>query len=80
MNPNKHTPHNSRKMIIKNGYYQNIVPTDEWQNMAAAKCELTFDKAVMKFRSLQYCNNMGTHGKHFEELEKHFKILPSLPR
>ena len=74
----KVTPHNSRKMIIKTGYYQNIVPTDEWQNMAAAKCEPTFDRAVMKFRALQYSNNMGTHAGHFEELEAHFKSSPSL--
>ena len=72
MNPNKATSHNSRKMIIKTGYYQNIVPTDEWQNMAAAKCEGTFNSAVMKFRALQYSNNMGTHGEHFEELERFF--------
>ena len=40
--------------------------------MGAAKTCETFNKAVSLFRALQYANDMGTHGGHFEELEEHF--------
>ena len=62
-----------KNMEIINGYYQNIVPTTREQNLAAAKCSETFDKACSLFRGLQYSNDMGTGGPDFEELEDHFK-------
>ena len=58
---------------VKHGYYQNLVPTTWEQNMAAAKTCEDINKAIGLFRALQYANDMGTHGGHFDELEKHFK-------
>ena len=40
--------------------------------MGAAKTCKTFNQAVSLFRALQYANDMGTHGGHFDELEEHF--------
>ena len=60
-------------MEIRNGYYQNIVPTTREQNLAAAKCCENFDKACGLFRNLQYSNDMGTGGTDFAELEDHFR-------
>jgi hypothetical protein len=59
-------------MEIEKGYYQNVVPTTGEQNIAAAKCCGTFNEACGFFRSIQYSNNMGTHGGHFEELERFY--------
>tara|TARA_Y100000310_G_scaffold285889_1_gene309660 strand:+ start:269 stop:583 length:315 start_codon:yes stop_codon:yes gene_type:complete len=50
----------------------NVVGTTREMNMAAAQCCETFNKAVMKFRALQYANDMGTGGPDFDELEKFF--------
>ena len=58
--------------MIKNGKKQNVVSTTGEQNMAAAKCCKTYNEAVSLFRALQYANNMGTHGDHFDQLEEHF--------
>jgi hypothetical protein len=51
---------------------QNAVATTWEQNMGAAKTCETFNEAVSLFRALQYANDMGTHGGHFDELEEHF--------
>jgi hypothetical protein len=40
--------------------------------MAAAKVCETYNEAIGLFRALQYANDMGTHGGHFDELETHF--------
>ena len=53
-------------------YKQNAVATTWEQNIAAAKVCGTFNEAVSLFRALQYANDMGTHGGHFDELEEHF--------
>jgi hypothetical protein len=58
--------------MIKNGKKQNVVSTTWEQNMGAAKTCETFNEAVSLFRALQYANDMGTHGGHFDELEEHF--------
>ena len=58
--------------MIKNGKRQNVVPTTWKQNMGAAKTCSTYNKAVLLFRRLQYANDMGTHGRHFNELETFF--------
>ena len=51
---------------------QNAVSTTWEQNMAAAKVCETMNEAISLFRALQYANDMGTHGGHFDELEEHF--------
>ena len=62
----------ARKMEIKNGYYQNVVPTTTEQNLAAAKeCE-TFHDGVSLFRALEYSNDRGTGGTQFDELREHY--------
>ena len=53
-------------------YKQNAVATTWEQNIAAAKVCGTFNEAVSLFRALQYANDMGTHGGHFDELEDYF--------
>ena len=53
-------------------YKQNAVATTWEQNIGAAKTCETFNEAVSLFRGLQYANDMGTHGGHFDELEEHF--------
>ena len=58
--------------MMKNGKKQNVVATTWEQNMGAAKTCETFNEAVSLFRALQYANDMGTHGGHFDELEEHF--------
>jgi hypothetical protein len=58
--------------MIKNGKKQNVVATTWEQNMGAAKTCATFNEAVSLFRALQYANDMGTGGPHFDELEEHF--------
>lgn len=58
--------------MTKNGKKQNVVSTTWEQNMGAAKTCETFNEAVSLFRALQYANDMGTHGGHFDELEEHF--------
>ena len=58
--------------MMKNGKRQNVVSTTWEQNMAAAKTCETYNKAISLFRALQYANDMGTHGGHFDELEEHF--------
>ena len=58
--------------MIKNGKKQNVVSTTGEQNMAAAKVCETYNEAVSLFRALQYANDMGTGGPHFDELEEHF--------
>ena len=58
--------------MIKNGKKQNAVATTWEQNMGAAKTCETFNEAVSLFRALQYANDMGTGGTHFDLLEEHF--------
>ena len=53
-------------------YKQNAVATTWEQNMGAAKTCETFNEAVSLFRALQYANDMGTGGTHFDLLEEHF--------
>ena len=63
---------NERKMEIKNGYYQNVVPTTTEQNLAAAKECKTFHDGVSLFRALEYSNDRGTGGTQFDELREHY--------
>ena len=51
---------------------RNFVPTTREMNLAAAKCCETHNDAVLKFRALQYANDMGTGEPDFDELAEHF--------
>ena len=55
--------------MIKNGKKQNVVPTTRKMNLAAAMCCPTYAAACLKFRALQYANDMGTTGEDFDALE-----------
>ena len=56
--------------MTKNGKKQNVVPTNEAQNMAAAvECDTLRDVEVL-FRALQHANNMGTTGDDYSELHR----------
>ena len=51
---------------------QNVVPTTSEQNLAAAKCGETYQKACLLFRRLEHANNRGTGEHQFDILETHF--------
>ena len=58
--------------MTKNGKKQNVVPTNEAQNMAAAvECDTLRDAEVL-FRALQHANDRGTGEHQFDILETHF--------
>ena len=50
----------------------NVIPTTTEQNLAAAMCCETYQKACLLFRRLEHANNRGTGGSQFDELEDHF--------
>ena len=58
--------------MIKNGKRQNVVPTSREQNLAAAKCCETYQKACLLFKRLQWANDMGTGEDDYNVLEAHF--------
>ena len=58
--------------MIKNRKQQNVVPTTSEQNLAAAKCCETYQKACLLFRRLEHANNRGTGEHQFDILETHF--------
>ena len=60
------------KMDSTGKYRLNVIGTTREMNLAAAQCCKTFNKAVMKFRALQYANNMGTSWPDFDVLEEYF--------
>tara|TARA_Y100000310_G_scaffold286983_1_gene311585 strand:- start:181 stop:399 length:219 start_codon:yes stop_codon:yes gene_type:complete len=66
--------------MIKNGKEQNVVPTTAEQNLAAAKCCETFQKACLLFRRLEHANNRGTGEHQFDILETHFINKKGLSR
>ena len=51
---------------------QNVVATTAEQNLAAAKCCESFQKACLLFRMLEHANNRGTGEHSYDLLEKHF--------
>jgi hypothetical protein len=66
--------------MIKNGKKQNVVSTTSEQNMAAAKCCKTYQKACLIFRRLEWANNRGTGEQAFDILEEHFINKKGLTR
>ena len=68
-----------KKIMTKNGKKQNVVPTNEAQNMAAAlECDTNRDAEVL-FRQLQHANARGTTAKHYAELERRWEIKQQTP-
>ena len=62
------------RLLYKGGKPQNVVPTNEGQNMAAAvECDTLRDAEVL-FRQLQHANDRGTTGAHYAELERRWEI------
>ena len=60
--------------MTKNGKKQNVVPTNEGQNMAAAiECD-TLREAEVLFRALQHANDRGTTESLYAELERRWEI------
>ena len=71
----------TRHMIMKErtNKKQNVVPTNEAQNMAAAlECDTNRDAEVL-FRALQRANNRGTTATHYAELERRWEIKQQTP-
>ena len=67
------------KLLYKSGKPQNVVPTNEGQNMAAAvECDTLRDAEVL-FRRLQHANDRGTTGAHYAELERRWEIKQQTP-
>ena len=67
------------KIMTKNGKKQNVVPTNEAQNMAAAvECD-TLREAEVLFRALQHANDRGTTGSLYAELERRWEIKQQTP-
>ena len=64
--------------MIKNRKQQNVVPTTSEQNLAAAKCCETYQKACLLFRRLEHANNRGTGEHQFDILEEHFNAKESI--
>jgi hypothetical protein len=58
---------------------QNVVPTNEAQNMAAAVESNTLRDAEVLFRALQHANNRGTTATHYAELERRWEIKQQTP-
>ena len=50
----------------------NVIPTTTPQNLAAAKCCETYQKACLLFRRLEHANDRGTGEHQFDILEEHF--------
>ena len=64
---------NDDTLLYKNGKAQNVVPTNEAQNYAAAlECDTRRDAEVL-FRALQHANNRGTTTHHYAELERRWR-------
>ena len=62
--------------MTKNGKKQNVVPTNEAQNMAAAvECDTLRDAEVV-FRALQHANDRGTTASLYAELERRWEVHP----
>ena len=62
------------KLLYKSGKPQNVVPTNEGQNMAAAvECDTLRDAEVL-FRRLQRANDRGTTGARYAELERRWEV------
>ena len=60
--------------MTKNGKKQNVVPTNEAQNIAAAvECDNLRD-AELLFRALQHANDRGTTESLYAELERRWEI------
>lgn len=58
----------------RNGKPQNVVPTNEAQNIAAAvECD-TLRDAELLFRALQHANDRGTTESLYAELERRWEI------
>jgi len=67
------------RLLYKSGKPQNVVPTNEAQNMAAAvECDTLRDAEVL-FRRLQHANDRGTTGAHYAELERRWEIKQQTP-
>ena len=67
------------KNMTKNGKQQNVVPTNEGQNMAAAlECDTLRDAEVL-FRALQHANDRGTTESLYAELERRWEIKHQTP-
>ena len=65
--------------MTKNGKKQNVVPTNEGQNMAAAlECDTLRDAEVL-FRALQHANDRGTTNSLYAELERRWEIKQQTP-
>ena len=65
--------------MTKNGKKQNVVPTNEAQNMAAAvECDTLRDAEVL-FRALQHANDRGTTASLYAELERRWEIKQQTP-
>ena len=56
-------------MKLKKDYFP---ITTRKQNLAAAKCAESFQKACLLFRMLEHANNRGTGEHQFDILERHF--------
>ena len=53
---------------------QNVVATNEAQNLAAAaECDTLRDAEVL-FRALQHANDRGTTETHYAELERRWEV------
>ena len=64
---------------MKNNKKQNVVPTNEAQNMAAAvECNTLRDAEVL-FRALQHANDMGTTESQYAELERRWEVKQQTP-
>jgi len=65
--------------MTKNGKKQNVVPTNEAQNVAAAlECD-TLREAEVLFRALQHANNRGTTNALYAEIERRWEIKQQTP-
>ena len=65
--------------MTKNGKKQNVVPTNEAQNVAAAlECD-TLREAEVLFRSLQQANKIVTTNDLYAEIERRWEIKQQTP-
>ena len=64
---------------MKNNKKQNVVPTNEAQNMAAAVECNTLRDAEGLFRALQHANDMGTTESQYAELERRWEVKQQTP-